>query len=956
MSNAVDPAGPWTALTHVKNVGGWEDPCPFWDEDGQAYLGRSQLGAGPIYLHKMSADGTQLLDNGTKIYEGPVAEGTKIHKMNGYYYMSIPEGGVGTGWQTVLRSTNIYGPYEQKIVLETGSTSVNGPHQGALVDTPEGEWWFYHFQSTEPIGRVVHLQPVTWENGWPRVGVDYDGNGIGEPVKEWTKPTIANTSPIQAPQSSDEFSTTFRGLQWQINHNPVDTHWSLTDRPGYLSLKALKAAKLRDSQNMFTQKVMGYHGEASTEIDCSGLVNGQRAGLFATGNPYNAVGVERVSGQNYIYFETDGNSEQITSINAQTLYFKVFFNANKNKHQFYYSVDNENFIPVKEAFALHTTDWKGIRTGLFSYNTQAASGEAYFNWFHYNYDGPGGLEVDASVDEGEVPADWSMWNELAALVKNKGDGTFSIIQEYDLDIPYTSYTNAVFFDYDNDGNLDLFFVGRGGGWRTSEDKRYARLYRNLGEEGDYLFREVTATGIKQYSDKKYYNMISVGDYDHDGYNDLLIMCYNDGLVRREIDLYKNNGDGTFALQSPGFVGVSNGSVMFGDVDNDGWLDVFYTGNSNGSSTGRTVRIYRNQQDGTFSAITPSNVKGSDEGQSALADINGDGTLDLMITGTGANGYRMSSIYYNAINTEDNTQEFVANAVSPTGLATLNNGNVLIADFNNDGRMDMVLNGSNGSDEAVRVYYQNEQGKFIIHSGQPIFPIREGGIAMGDLNGDGNMDVVIAGYKNLYSVPAYDSPVRIYENRPAAANLNLPPSAPAFVKAVGGNGKLTISWGAATDDRTASVALRYNLYVKNNQTGSLWTLIPADLATGRVKTGTDLQTSLSSFTKEYTLSIPEGSDIADYTVGVQALDQSYAGGLFKTTGVTSGNQPLTLGNSYTVQLLTGGIIVRSEYSGAVNIVNLNGQKIAQSYTNQFIPIAFPGIYIASVNGTNLKIVK
>ena len=90
-------------------------------------------------------------------------EGQHWFKKDGYYYISIPEGGVGTGWQTVMRSKNIYGPYEQKRVLEMGSTKVNGPHQGALVDTPEGEWWFYHFQSTEPQGRVVHLQPVTWK-------------------------------------------------------------------------------------------------------------------------------------------------------------------------------------------------------------------------------------------------------------------------------------------------------------------------------------------------------------------------------------------------------------------------------------------------------------------------------------------------------------------------------------------------------------------------------------------------------------------------------------------------------------------------------------------------------------------------------------------------------------------------------------------------------------------------
>ena len=108
------------------------------------------------------------------VYEGPVAEGTKFLKRNGWYYLIIPEGGVGTGWQTVLRSRNIYGPYERRIVLEKGSTNINGPHQGALVDAPDGSWWFYHFQETPVLGRVVHLQPARWQDDWPLMGVDYD--------------------------------------------------------------------------------------------------------------------------------------------------------------------------------------------------------------------------------------------------------------------------------------------------------------------------------------------------------------------------------------------------------------------------------------------------------------------------------------------------------------------------------------------------------------------------------------------------------------------------------------------------------------------------------------------------------------------------------------------------------------------------------------------------------------
>src|SRR5579862_839066 len=125
MWHTKNPAGPWSEMVTVRKVPRWEDPCPIWDDDGQAYLVHSEKGAGPLILHKMSPDGTTLLDDGKEIYRGQNSEGPKFYKRNGYYYISLPEGGVSGGWQTVLRSKNIYGPYESKRVLQ-----LNSPHQG----------------------------------------------------------------------------------------------------------------------------------------------------------------------------------------------------------------------------------------------------------------------------------------------------------------------------------------------------------------------------------------------------------------------------------------------------------------------------------------------------------------------------------------------------------------------------------------------------------------------------------------------------------------------------------------------------------------------------------------------------------------------------------------------------------------------------------------------------------
>ena len=388
MSTAKDPHGPWAPLHLVKRVPKWEDPCPFWDDDGQAYLGRSKHGAGPIIVHKMSPDGKLLLDEGVTVYEGPVAEGTKFLKRNGWYYLIIPEGGVGTGWQTVLRSKNIYGPYERKIVLEQGSTHVNGPHQGALVDTPDGQWWFYHFQETPVLGRVVHLQPVHWHDDWPLMGVDYDGNGVGEPVDVWQKPGIevrykrGEVRDYQYVSSDfhDDFNISPSSFLsplsslfpvWQWNHNPVDTHWNLTERKGWLTLKALPADSLKLARNMLTQKVIGYQSESTTLVTASG---NSYAGLFCSGKLFRGIGLCKEG----VFIEAHGERQIVKQGKYNQVWLRITNDCIENHHQFYYSTDGEHYEPAGEAFPMRAGYWKGIRVGLFCYGP---SGKAAFDFF-----------------------------------------------------------------------------------------------------------------------------------------------------------------------------------------------------------------------------------------------------------------------------------------------------------------------------------------------------------------------------------------------------------------------------------------------------------------------------------------------------------------------------------------------------------------------------------------------
>lgn len=377
MTTAVRPEGPWEPLHEVVRVSGWEDPCPFWDEDGQAYLGHSTVGAGPIILHRMSQDGRELLDDGVIVYVGKIAEGTKMYKRNGYYYLVIPEGGVETGWQTVLRSAELYGPYEKRIVLRQGATTVNGPHQGALVELEDGETWFLHFQSAGALGRVCHLQPVRWEDDWPVIGMN------GEPVELFAKPSVAGSHPSLLPQTSDDFQQPRLGLQWQWNHNPDDAHWSLGK--GGLSLHALKAPDLLQARNTLTQKIIGDRGTVTAELSISSMKTGQRAGLaFLCALEENWIGVVSEPEGMFLRAVTGGTVYHGPKLTSRTLWLRSEINLLGETRYYFCLREGTAFIPFGGACSMSAGFWKGARVGLFSFTTEETGGSADFHWFHYD--------------------------------------------------------------------------------------------------------------------------------------------------------------------------------------------------------------------------------------------------------------------------------------------------------------------------------------------------------------------------------------------------------------------------------------------------------------------------------------------------------------------------------------------------------------------------------------------
>lgn len=400
MVKTKNPFGKWDEPILVMEGKGLIDPCPLWDDNGDAYLVHAYAGSRAgvkslLTINKMNPDGTKVLDAGIHVFDGhenhPTIEGSKFYKRNGYYYIFAPAGGVATGWQLVLRSKNIYGPYKEKVVLEQGSTKINGPHQGAWVDTPKDESWFYHFQDVDAYGRVVHLQPMTWKNDWPVMGQDFDKNGIGEPVLSYKKPDVGQSHSIESPNETDNFDGFNIGPQWQWNANSnVLWHAKL---PGnkYLRLFSIKAPdevkNLWMVPNLLLQKFPAPNFMATTKISLfpEEAKSGKTAGLIIMGMDYATLSISH-NEQGFYIQQTqaikamDGSEEKIIEterLKSNSAFFKVEVSAPDAMCQFLYSENGKKFKKIGKPFKAQPGKWIGAKVGLYSLSHQDAKPGGY---------------------------------------------------------------------------------------------------------------------------------------------------------------------------------------------------------------------------------------------------------------------------------------------------------------------------------------------------------------------------------------------------------------------------------------------------------------------------------------------------------------------------------------------------------------------------------------------------
>jgi beta-xylosidase len=388
---APHPRGPWSVPRMLLEGKGLIDPCPLWDDDGRAYLihayARSRAGIKDrLHVRPMDPAATRVLGDGRLVYwdpeRQPTLEGPKFHKKDGFYYILAPAGGVENGWQLALRSRNVYGPYEARVVLERGATAINGPHQGALVDTPSGEWWFVHFQQLGVYGRVVHLNPVVWQDGWPLMG-EAGPEGRREPVSRHAKPA-GPVQPLAVPVTSDEFegSRLSPAFQWHANHQ--DDWYSLGARPGFLRLFPQPATDFGAAPSLLLQKLPGPTFSLETWLELADPGSVVSAGLIVMGEHHAALAASGAAGGVVLRLLVDDAVTHEVRVNGPGVRLRLEF-GEQGLCRFSFGARDGILTEVGAPFQAVPGRWIGSKVGLFSLAKQSVTSPAYADFDYFRF-------------------------------------------------------------------------------------------------------------------------------------------------------------------------------------------------------------------------------------------------------------------------------------------------------------------------------------------------------------------------------------------------------------------------------------------------------------------------------------------------------------------------------------------------------------------------------------------
>jgi len=371
----------------------YHDPSLLFDDDGKLYI---FYNCGDVRITELKPDCSGVLEGGINqlLFSTPKeniglrCEGCHAYKINGYYYLIFiewPTDGHGRRREVCYRSKELLGPYERKIVMDDDLGYHNkGVAQGAIFDTPDGQWFSMLFQDHDAVGRIPCILPVRWEDDWPVFGIDGKvPESFESPFEESGKYDIV---------ISDDFNHEENklALNWQWNHNPINDKWSFTERPGYLRLETAQLATgILDARNTLTQRTIGPKCTAYTHLEFDGLKVGDHAGFVALQSNYGTVGVTKKDDGIYVEMVTRDGAEEEIKIDTSDIYLKVIFDFEDSIDivDFEYSLDGKTWNKIGTSVKmLYTLDhFMGYRIGLYNYATREPGGKADFEYFKYEF-------------------------------------------------------------------------------------------------------------------------------------------------------------------------------------------------------------------------------------------------------------------------------------------------------------------------------------------------------------------------------------------------------------------------------------------------------------------------------------------------------------------------------------------------------------------------------------------
>jgi beta-xylosidase len=372
---APHPNDPWK----MNRLNGYLfDPGLMFDDDGTPLVYNGT--GGRISVAVLDTGLTKVLSN-TPAFTLPHhgGEGSHAYKINGTYYVFNAVYAMNA---TIAcsRSHNRTGPFTS-ITVCANDMPWHAPHQGGIVQIPNGDWWGFSLADTGPVGRTTWVGPITWKDGWPYFG---DPTAPAFPLTS-PKPKLGSF-PITHVPTSDGFSGRRLGAQWQWNHNPDDTMWSLTARRGWMRLQTQTAPNLTNARNTLTLRTEAPTCTGTIKIDIGGLQPGDRAGLCLLEQHFGYLAVYkdkdgqrivRVVNQNGdLKAPSEDVTDTVPDVTATNLWLQVRCDFNTQQARFLYSTNGKNYTPVGGDFTMHFTlaTFQGERFGIFCYNSAGSHG------------------------------------------------------------------------------------------------------------------------------------------------------------------------------------------------------------------------------------------------------------------------------------------------------------------------------------------------------------------------------------------------------------------------------------------------------------------------------------------------------------------------------------------------------------------------------------------------------